>query len=84
MTGRAVQQEAARVRYVDTTAKAALASLPGMLKDRSYDFFCLNDGSFPEVSAEERATLVLDFLEKYFPIVAPWERTLAEPDQTPA
>jgi hypothetical protein len=44
-----------------------------MLKERSYDFFCLNDGSFPEVSAEERATLVLDFLEKYYPIAAPWE-----------
>lgn len=84
MTGRAVQQEAARVRYVDTTAKAALASLPGMLKERAYDFFCLNDGSFPEVSAEERATLVLDFLEKYFPIVAPWERRPGEAAPTRA
>ncbi len=77
ITGRAVQQEAARVRYVDTTSRAHLASLPGMLKARDYDFFCLNDGSFPEVSAEERATLVLDFLEKYFPIAAPWEKSVA-------
>ena len=80
--GRAAGQR--RVLYVDTTARAGLGSLPGMLKKRDVDLFCLNDGSFPEVSAEERATLVLDFLEKYFPIVAPWERTAAEDAQTPA
>ncbi|WP_223691518.1 stealth family protein [Leifsonia poae] len=74
MTGRAVQQFNADVRYVDTTARSALASLPGMLKDREHDLFCLNDGSFPEVSAEERASIVVDFLERYFPIRAPWER----------
>ncbi len=74
ITGRAVQQENARVRYVDTTARTGLGALPGMLKERSCDFFCLNDGSFPEVPADERATLVLDFLQKYFPIKAPWEK----------
>lgn len=74
MTGRAVQQENARVLYVDTTARGDLTSLSRLLKSRSYDFFCLNDGSHPEVSAEERATVVLDFLEKYFPIKAPWEK----------
>jgi hypothetical protein len=73
MTGRAVQQDAARVRYIDTTARSGLAVLPGMLKERQYDLFCLNDGSFPEVSAEERAMLVTDFLERYYPIRAPWE-----------
>jgi hypothetical protein len=74
MTGRAVQQENARVRYVDTTARAALNSLPGMLQKREFDLFCLNDGSFPEVSAEERADIVVDFLERYYPIPAPWEK----------
>lgn len=74
MTGRAVQQDNAKVRYVDTTARSALNSLPGMLKDREFDLFCLNDGSFPEVSAEERASIVVDFLERYFPIRAPWEK----------
>jgi hypothetical protein len=77
MTGRAVQQDNAKVRYVDTTARAALNSLPGMLKDREFDLFCLNDGSFPEVSAEERASIVVDFLERYFPIRAPWETSAA-------
>ncbi|HEV7184616.1 MAG TPA: stealth family protein [Leifsonia sp.] len=80
MTGRAVRQESARVRYVDTTSRAALNSLPGMLKKREYDLFCLNDGSFPEVSAEERASIVVDFLERYYPIPAPWENLAAGPD----
>ena len=74
LTGRAVTQTAAKVRYVDTTARAGLNYLPKLLSKRNMDFFCLNDGSFPEVAAEERAQLVTDFLEKYFPIKAPWEK----------
>ncbi|WDF34139.1 stealth family protein [Arthrobacter agilis] len=73
LTGRAVTQESARVAYVDTTQRSGLKSLNKMLDKRNHDFFCLNDGSFPEVPAEERARLVTDFLEKYFPVKAPWE-----------
>lgn len=73
MTGRAVQQRDARVRYVDTTARADLDSLKGLLKRRNVDFFCLNDGSFPEVDAAARAVVVVGFLERYFAIAAPWE-----------
>ncbi|MET3810584.1 hypothetical protein ABIB14_001689 [Arthrobacter sp. UYEF3] len=74
LTGRAVTQTAAKVRYVDTTARAGLNYLPKLLSKRNVDFFCLNDGSFPEVPAEERAKLVTDFLDNYFPIKAPWEK----------
>src|SRR5690554_1522510 len=74
LTGRAVTQRLAKVRYVDTTAHSGLAQMHSMLSKRSYDFFCLNDGSFPEVSAEERAEAVRVFLEHYFPIPAPWEK----------
>jgi hypothetical protein len=74
LTGRAVTQTAAKVRYVDTTLRAGLNYLPKLLAKRNMDFFCLNDGSFPEVPGEERAELVTDFLEKYFPIKAPWEK----------
>ncbi|WP_235563893.1 stealth family protein [Arthrobacter sp. Soil763] len=74
LTGRAVTQTAAKVRYVDTTARAGLNYLPKLLAKRNMDFFCLNDGSFPEVPADERAEVVTDFLEKYFPIKAPWEK----------
>lgn len=74
LTGRAVTQVGAKVQYIDTTVRSGLDSLPKLLKKRNQDFFCLNDGSFPEVSAEERQERVTDFLEKYFPIPAPWER----------
>jgi len=74
LTGRAVTQENAKVKYVDTTLVTGLASLDQLLKKRSHDFFCLNDGSFPEVTADERTRRVTDFLEKYFPVAAPWEK----------
>ncbi len=73
MTGRAVVQTEATVKYVDTTARSGLRALTTLLKRRSHDFFCLNDGSFPEVEAAERATAVISFLDRYFPIAAPWE-----------
>ncbi|MFT2705882.1 stealth family protein [Clavibacter zhangzhiyongii] len=78
MTARAVQQESAKVTYVDTTSRAGLDLLPGLLKRRSQDFFCLNDGSFPEVPAEERQERVQDFLERYYGIPAPWEAEVAD------
>jgi stealth protein CR2/Stealth-like protein len=78
MTGRAVQQEKAKVLYLDTTTHAGLGLLPELRRKRGYDFFCLNDGSFPEVSAVERAERVTSFLERYFPIPAPWEKVTAD------
>ncbi|WP_045379587.1 stealth family protein [Mycobacterium kyorinense] len=78
LTGRAVQNESAKVLYVDTTLRSGLAKLPKLLKKRKFDFFCLNDGSFPEVSAEERARVVGEFLESYFPVPAPWERVVGD------
>jgi hypothetical protein len=84
MTARAVQQESAKVTYVDTTSRAGLDLLPGLLKRRSQDFFCLNDGSFPEVPAEERQERVQDFLERYYGIPAPWEAEVADAAGAPA
>jgi hypothetical protein len=78
MTGRAVQQEKAKVRYVNTTTREGLGLLPELRKRRGYDFFCLNDSSFPEVSAAERAETVVNFLERYFPIPAPWEKVTSD------
>ncbi|WP_165069315.1 stealth family protein [Marisediminicola senii] len=74
MTGRAVVQTQAKVMYVDTTMREGLRQLRRLLKRRSFDFFCLNDGSFPEIDAAERASEVLSFLDRYFPIAAPWEK----------
>jgi hypothetical protein len=73
MTGRAVVQKNAKVRYIDTTEYAGLKGMEKMLPKRSVDFFCLNDGSVPEVDLELRTQTVTSFLDRYFPIVAPWE-----------
>ncbi|WP_068279204.1 stealth family protein [Aldersonia kunmingensis] len=74
LAGHAVVQTAARVKYVDTTTKAGLEEMDRLLAKRSMDFFCLNDGSFPEIDARTRASALTTFLETYFPIPAPWEK----------
>lgn len=74
LTGRAVVQTQARVKYVETTLHRALPAMKRLLKRRDMDMFCLNDGSFPEISVEERTAAVIDFLERYFPFPAPWEK----------
>lgn len=73
LTGRAVVQTQATVKYIETTLKASLKEMNDLLKQRSYDFFCLNDGSLPEISVERRTAAVLSFLDRYFAIPAPWE-----------
>ncbi|WP_406266124.1 stealth family protein [Nocardia sp. NBC_00881] len=79
LTGRAVPQEAAKVRYVDTTSYRGLALLEGLARRRDVDFFCLNDGSFPEIAEAERVQAVSEFLAEYYPDTAPWERLSAPP-----
>jgi UDP-glucose 4-epimerase len=75
LTGRAVPQTDARVRYVETTLASTGASLRDIERHRRYDMFCLNDGNAPEISDEERVALVTAFLERYFPLPGPWERS---------
>jgi hypothetical protein len=48
--------------------------MSSLLRSRSEDFFCLNDGSAPEISVTTRTSAVLDFLNRYYPIPAPWEK----------
>lgn len=74
LSGRAVPQESARMRYVDTTSRVGLGLLPELIERRDVDFFCLNDGSFPEVGEAERVRTVSAFLAEYYPEPAPWER----------
>ncbi|AZG48156.1 Exopolysaccharide phosphotransferase CpsY [Gordonia insulae] len=73
MSGRAVVQRSAKVKYVDTTVTSGFRQMDSLLKKRSMDFFCLNDGSTPEVDLDKRAIKVTQFLQNYFPIPAPWE-----------
>ncbi|WP_350350064.1 stealth family protein [Agromyces sp. G08B096] len=74
LTGKAVTQTQARVQYIETTLRRALPAMDRLLKRRDQDMFCLNDGSKPEISVEQRTRAVTDFLERYFPFPAPWER----------
>ncbi len=74
LTGRALRNETAVAEYIDTTTGAGLRSLDKLLRQRSFDCFCLNDGSFPEVPADERAAAVRLFLDRYFAVPAPWEK----------
>lgn len=73
MSGRAVVQTCARVKYVDTTMKSGLRDMDSLLAKRSMDFFCLNDGSAPEIDLDVRTEKVTSFLENYYPVPAPWE-----------
>ncbi|GAA2083434.1 stealth conserved region 3 domain-containing protein [Pseudolysinimonas kribbensis] len=75
LTGRAVVQTDAHVRYVETTLATTADSLRDIERRRRYDMFCLNDGSAPEISDAQRVALVTAFLERYFPVPGPWERT---------
>jgi UDP-glucose 4-epimerase len=74
MTGRAVAQTHARSKYIETTLRAALRQMKRLGKRRDQDMFCLNDGSFPEIDDDVRREAVTEFLERYFPFPAPWER----------
>lgn len=80
LTGRAVVQTDARVKYVETTLRQALPAMKQLLKRRDHDMFCLNDGSAPEISVEERTAAVIEFLERYFPFAAPWEKPAVDGD----
>ncbi len=78
MTGRAVVQSGASVRYIETTLAVAPGEMERLLKRRDVDFFCLNDGSLPEISVARRTKTVHAFLEGYFSVPAPWEVTPAQ------
>lgn len=73
MSGRAVVQNSARSRYIDTTVKSGLREMDSLLADRASDFFCLNDNAAAEVEPQARAKAMTRFLRDYFPIAAPWE-----------
>lgn len=73
LSGRAVVQQGAKARYVHTTTKAGLKDMRTLRKERSSDFFCLNDDADEEVGQRKRAKAMTKFLRAYFPIPAPWE-----------
>ncbi|MFI9269196.1 stealth family protein [Kitasatospora sp. NPDC052896] len=62
-------------RYVDVDRYAALEQLPGLLRDRGIDTFCLNDGDLDHVPRVEQDRIVTRFLQDYFPVAGPFELT---------
>ncbi|MDI2097964.1 stealth family protein [Ruicaihuangia caeni] len=84
LTGRALQQPDARVRYVETTLASTPSALNGLRRGRRFDMFCLNDGSEPELDESTRVELVTSFLDRYFPVPGPWERQLEASTATTA
>lgn len=72
LTGRAVPGEI-RYDYISLTRWDLARRLDTMETDRSFDTFCLNDTDVhDDPDALERT--VAAFLERYYPIPAPWER----------
>ena len=75
LTGRAVTQTGLSARYIETTLADVTARLRRVERQRRDEMFCLNDGSEPEIPEETRIAIVTAFLERYFPVAAPWERS---------
>lgn len=66
-------------RYVDVDRRAALEQLPGLLRAREIDTFCLNDGALDQVPRAEQDRIVTAFLQAYFPVAGPFESKPPEP-----
>ncbi len=75
LTGRAVTQTQVTVRYVETTRADCEAQLRRLARRRRDDMFCLNDGHEQEIDEQTRVRAVTGFLERYFPVPGPWERS---------
>ncbi|MDH6140768.1 hypothetical protein P3T35_002778 [Kitasatospora sp. GP30] len=62
-------------RYLDVDRYAELEQLPELLQWRDTDSFCLNDGDLDGVPPAEQDRQVTVFLQDYFPVSGPLERT---------
>jgi hypothetical protein len=73
LTGRSVPGRI-RYRYVNLAHPWSAVALPQLLRERSYDVFCLNDtDSHPDAVAEQEA-MMSRFLPAYFPFRSEFER----------
>nr|WP_281382009.1 stealth family protein [Nocardiopsis mwathae] len=72
MTGRAVRG-GFTFRYIDVGKPDAGDKLAKLGATRKFDFFCVNDVDSRHIDGPNLESMVTDFLEAYFPCVAPWE-----------
>ena len=73
LTGRAVPGSL-DAAYVHLESGRRSVALDRIGLGRDYDTFCLNETSAVPGDPTERDRQLVDFLERYFPIAAPWER----------
>jgi hypothetical protein len=78
LTGRSVPGRI-RYRYVNLANPWAAVALPQLLRERSYDVFCLNDTDNHPDAVTEQAALIARFLPAYFPFRSEFERHPDEP-----
>ncbi|MEV8096276.1 stealth family protein [Kitasatospora sp. NPDC085879] len=69
--------------YVDIDRRSGLdEELPRLLAERSTDTFCLNDGNLDGIGKAEQFRTVVGFLQDYYPVTGPYERTPPQPART--
>lgn len=67
-----------RYQYIDLADDLAQRRLNTLLAKRNYDTFCMNDTvTAADPAAQDR--MVADFLNAYFPVPSPYERTTGIP-----
>ncbi|NGN65095.1 glycosyltransferase, partial [Streptomyces sp. A7024] len=64
-----------RCGYVDTGRYEQQHLLTRLLANRAKDVFCLGEGAESEVPETEQAQVMRAFLEAYFPVKGPYERS---------
>jgi hypothetical protein len=67
-----------RYRYVNLAHPWSALALPQLLRERSYDVFCLNDTDNHPDAVAEQAAMLSRFLPAYFPFRCEFEK---EPDE---
>ena len=74
LTGRAVPGRL-RYTYIDPAAPDAASRLRTLARNRTFDTFCVNDGSSEETPEQRRATdrLIRDFFAAYLPVPGSFE-----------
>lgn len=71
--GRVVDSQGLRYQYFNVGEPEVHGLMQALLRTRSTDTFCVNDAEGP-VPASERALVIRDFLEAYFPTPSEFER----------
>ncbi|MQY07509.1 Exopolysaccharide phosphotransferase CpsY [Actinomadura sp. RB68] len=78
-TGQAVAGELS-ADTVPLSRGSGLPTLARLLEARDREVFCLNDMASGDLTEEQKDEAAAGFLERYFPVTAPWEA--AGPDRT--